>query len=43
MSRELLQAAKAALAALETPDDLTAEELGWVIEDLDMAIRAEER
>jgi hypothetical protein len=36
---ELLKAAQAALAALETPGDLTEEEKGHVIEDLDNAIR----
>lgn len=35
----LLTAAKAALAALETPGDLTPTELSHVIDDLDFAIR----
>jgi len=39
MTRELLNAAKAALSAPETPGDLTPEELKHVIEDLDNAIR----
>ena len=39
---ELLRAAKAGLAAIENPGDLTADELGWVQEDLSHAIgRAE--
>lgn len=36
---ELVRAAKAALSALETPDDLTKEEMGYVIEDLAHALR----
>jgi hypothetical protein len=34
----LIAAAKAALAALETPGDLTDEERGHVIDDLDAAL-----
>lgn len=36
---DLLAALEAALIALETPDDLTDEERGWVIEDAADAIR----
>jgi hypothetical protein len=35
---QLLEASKAALSALETPGDLTEEEVGYVIEDLTEAI-----
>ena len=38
---KLQEAARAALAALETPGDLTPEEIQWVIEDLDSALQGE--
>lgn len=39
MTSQLVKAARAALAALETPGDLTPEELGYVIEDLDRVLQ----
>ena len=36
---ELVRMAKMALAALETPGDLTSDELGYVIKDLDHVLR----
>ena len=41
-AKELLKAAKTALSALETPGDLTEDEMFWVIEDLGIAIRKSE-
>ena len=35
---ELARALKATLSALETPGDLSSDEMGWVHEDANMAI-----